>query len=193
VLTISGAAAGTALLTRRQTKDRRRSFHKAFALTLLMALPGVTIPESGLAAVLMLAPAICITHFVYRYNLFDVLIPRRAVFAVTLSLFSATYLFIVWRVGWFLEYRYDFFDELIAATLILGAALIWLPLYGWITGFFSRRAEHYAAVCKAVIQQAVGILDARSRAQFLAEETGKAFEARRAVLLRSAKPKLQGA
>ncbi len=192
VLAICGAAAGTALVYRRRPEGRRRRFQRAFALTLLIALPGVIMPESGLAAVLMLAPAVCITHFTYRYNLFDALIPRRAVFAVALGLFSAAYLFIVWEIGEFLEFHYDAFGPLVEVTLILGAALIWLPLYGWITGFFSRRAEHYATVCKQVIQRAVGILDPRARAQFLAEETGKAFDARRAVVHRSAEPRLDG-
>ena len=82
-----------------------------------MALPGVTIPESGLAAVLMLAPAICITHFVYRYNLFDVLIPRRVVFALALGIFSAAYLSIVWRVGQELDLYTESFSLLIDGSV----------------------------------------------------------------------------
>lgn len=197
VVYVGGCLVGTAALSTYTSAQRaatgHRRFHAAFAICVALLVVGFTTPASALFPIaLVLVPA-CVGYFVYRYNLFEILIGRRTIFVFTLALVSAVYLLLVSRIARFSEEWFEAFGPLVEVSLILGAAVIWLPLYGWITRFFSRRTQMYAEFCKQVIERAVRILEVGQRIQFLAEETGKLFGARRVLLHKSSAPKLDGA
>jgi hypothetical protein len=120
------------------------------------------------------------------------LISRRVVFALSLGLFAAFYLFVVRRVAGFVEDEFDFLGPLAEIALIFAAALIWLPLYAWMNRFLTKRAQIYADFSKRLIQEAARILDLDRKLQYLAEQVGQTFHLRRALLLTSTTPRLEG-
>ena len=170
----------------RESNPLYRKFFRWSAATLLAPTVGVLIGEnSALVVWTALVPAVCFAYFVYRYDFLGLLISRRLVFALVLGVFSAFYLFLVRRVADFVEDEFDFLGPLTELALISAAALIWLPLYAWMNRFVSKRTQLYDDFSKRVIEEAAGILDLEKRVQFLAEEVGRTFDLRRAVLATS--------
>ncbi len=168
-------------------------FLRAFSAAL--ALPGVTLLAGGgpaLTAWASLAPPVCLAYFIYKYDLFGLLISRRIIFALSLGVFAAFYLFLVRRVAGFVEDEFDFLGPLAEIALIFAAALVWLPLYAWMNRFLTKRAQIYADFSKRLIEEAARILDFDRRVQYLAEEVGRSFHLRRVLLVTSATPRLQG-
>jgi signal transduction histidine kinase len=193
-----GAALLAAALTcvsvaRRSGQRLHGSFLSAFAIAL--AAPAILLAAGAnvaLVAWAALAPPLCLAYFVYRYHLFGLLISRRVVFALSLGLFAAFYLFMVRRVAGFVEDEFDFLGPLAEIALIFAAALIWLPLYAWMNRFLTKRAQIYADFSKRLIQEAARILDIDHKLQYLAEQVGQTFHLRRALLLTSTSPRLEG-
>ncbi|MEK7406273.1 MAG: ATP-binding protein [Acidobacteriota bacterium] len=188
------AAALCLRAARRSREDFERRFFLWFALTLAAvaaagALAGV---DSAAVALASLAPPVAFAWFAYRYHLMNVLISQRVIFALTLGVVCAFYLFVVRRVTGFFEEEYQVFGPLTEVALIFAAALVWIPLYGWMTRFLSKRGQLYADFSKRLIEEAARILNLRERLQFLAEEVRRTFELRRVLLVVAGEPELRG-
>jgi signal transduction histidine kinase len=116
------------------------------------------------------------------------MISRRVLFVFTLAGVSAIYLLLVRVLAVLLAAATDAFGPLVEVTLILGAAVTWLPVYEIITRFFSRQSAIYAEFGKRVIEEAARILDLGPRSQYLVEQVGKTFRLRRAALVLCGEP-----
>lgn len=162
-----------------------RRFLGAFAVALLAVLAAAVAggPGSAGAVGVVLAPALVLTWWIYRYNLFGLLIRPRLVFALKMGFLFAVYLLIVRGLASLVEEEFEAFGALVELALIFAAAMVWLPLYGWMSRSLSRRTTVYAAFSKRLIEEAARILELRPRVQFLAEEVGRTFALHRALLV----------
>ncbi len=192
VLAVFGVA-GCWLVSRRQEGYRRRVL-VSLGAALLVPPPAALLAGPASAAVVWswLLPPACLAYYIYRYHLLGLFISRRLPFALTLGMVSAMYLLVVKRAAEFLEDEFGAFRALVELALIFAAALGWLPIYGWMNRFFSQRARLYTDFSKRIIEDAARILDLGKRVQFLAEEVGRAFGFRRAVLVSSGPPACRG-
>lgn len=195
-LTAGALLAGTAVsfLTARSPADHiTRCFFRFFGAS--FAIPAAALaagPNSATFVWASLLPPLCFTYFVYHYDLLGLLISRRVLFALRVGLFLAAYLFVVRRAADFIEDEYEFLGPLTEIALIFAAALVWLPLYAWITRFLSRRTKIYDDFSKHLIQEAARILDIEGRLRFLAEEVGRTFHLRRVLLVTTGAPRQSG-
>lgn len=171
-----------------------RRFLAAFAIALL-AVPAAGVaggPDSVGAAGACLAPPLVLTWWIYRYNLFGLLIRPRLIFALKMGFLFALYLLIVKALASLIQEEFEAFGALVELALIFAAAMVWLPLYGWMSRFLSRRTTVYAAFSKRLIEEAARILELRIRVQFLADEVGRTFGLHRALLVTGGDPPLVG-
>jgi len=162
-----------------------RRFLATFAIALL-AVPAAGAaggPDSAGVAGVGLAPPLVLTWWIYRYNLFGLLIRPRLVFALKMGFLFAVYLLIVRGLASLVEEEFEAFGALVELALIFAAAMVWLPLYGWMSRFLSKRTTVYAAFSKRLIEEAARILELRTRVQFLADEVGRTFGLHRVLLL----------
>jgi signal transduction histidine kinase len=190
---LAGAAVAAFRASAHETGPPRRYLRTtALWLVLAAAVGGIRGGESALLAIVSVAPLVATASFVYRYNLFDLLISRRTAFVFALALVSAFYLFLVRQIAGYAEDRFEAFGAVVQVSLIFAVAVLWLPLYEWITRFLSRRGVRYAEISKQVIERAVGVLEMEQRIRFLAEEVGKLFQFRRVLLHKSASPQQYG-
>ncbi|MBI3279672.1 MAG: hypothetical protein HYZ57_07525 [Acidobacteria bacterium] len=179
---------GGAVLALAAARERADAVHRRFlrllagalALVLLGSLAGA---ESATVVFASLAPITCFLWFVYRYNFLGLLIGPRVIFAVSAGVMTALYLFAIRLLANLAERRFEAFGPLLEMALVLAAAGVWLPLYGWMTRFISKRTQLYADFSKRLSQEAVGILELPKRLQYIAEEVGKAFAIRRVLIL----------
>ena len=170
-----------------------RRFFRWLAVALAVSVAGMAAGENSATAVwAALAPPLCFAYFVYRYDFLGLLISRRVVFALSLGVLFAFYLFLVRRVADFVEEEFDFLGPLTELALILAAAMVWLPLYAWMTRFLSKHTQLYADFSKRLIEEAARILDLPRRVQFLAEEVGRTFNLRRGLLVTTGEPRYWG-
>ncbi|HUJ20713.1 MAG TPA: ATP-binding protein, partial [Bryobacteraceae bacterium] len=176
----------------------RAAFMRRFFATFTVALVAVAAAvaaegvNSAVVAVASLAPPLAVTWWIYRYNLFGLLIRPRLVFALKMGLVFALYLLVVRALANFVQEEFEAFGAVVELALIFGAALVWLPLYGWMSRFLSKRSTLYAAFSKSLIDEAARILDLRNRVQFLADEVGRTFGLHRAWLLTGGVTPLMG-
>jgi len=190
---VTGAAVAALRASTRETGFLRR-YLRATGLLLLLAaaVGGGWGGESALFAVASVAPLLWTASFVYRYNLFDLLISRRIAFIFALTLVSAFYLFLVRTIADYAETRFEAFGAVVQVSLIFAVAVLWLPLYEWITRFLSRRSLRYAEYSKQMIERAVPVLEVKHRIRLLAEEVGRLFQFQRVLLYKSARPRQYG-
>jgi signal transduction histidine kinase len=161
----------------------RSRFQRAIAISLVIVLAGWIAGEgSAVAVTASLAPLACIAWFIYRYNFLGLLIGKKIPFALVAGIVSALYLLAVRRAADSAEFDFGAFGPVIEVVLILAAGLIWIPLYSWMNGVFSKRTQLSAELSKRVIQEAAGILDLKLKLQFLAKEVGLTFRLRRVLL-----------
>ena len=104
-----------------------------------------------------------------RQNVFGLLIGRRTLIVVGLGILSVPYLVLTKILATQIGDSLEAFTSIVEATLILAAAVVWLPLLSWAMRALGRRTELYAEFGRRVINEAVPILDTRERAQFLAD------------------------
>ena len=167
----------------RRTAGVERKFHFALAVTLAAILAGAAAgPASATFTLTTLLPLLVLAYFIYRYNIFDLMIGRRTLFVLALAMISAIYLYLVRRAADFAELEFEGFGPLIEFGLIFAAAVLWLPLYEWITRFLYRPTQLTLESGKAIIEKAVSILDTGQRAKFLADQLKRVFALRCAVI-----------
>jgi signal transduction histidine kinase len=178
------SAALCAWASRRAPAPVMRRYLAAIALALaaVTAAGWIGGPRSPLLAWAALGPPLVLVWFIYRYNLFGLLIRPRLIFALQVGIVLALYLLAVRRLADFAQEEFEAFGPLVELALIFAAAMIWLPLYGWMTRFLSRRSTLYAAFSQRLIEDAARILDFPKRVEFLAGEVARTFSLRRAVL-----------
>jgi signal transduction histidine kinase len=174
----------------RGRRSCERRFFIAFAAALVAAPITGAIAGSGSTVTVLasLAPPLTFAWFVYRYNLLDLLIPRRVLFALKLGAFFAVYLFLIREVATYVEEAYGAHGPLLEIALVFAAGLVWLPLYGWMTRSLSKRTQLYAGFSKRLIEEAARILDLRERLKFIAAELERTFNLRRVLLVASDDP-----
>ncbi len=149
--------------------------------------------DPAVAAFAAMAPALCLVYFVYRYNLCGLLISRRVGVVFRLAAMSALYLYLVRLISSFAELEFRAFGPLLEILLILAAAVLWIPLYAWLTRSLSRRTEVFAEFSRRLVQEAAGILDLGERLEYMADQVGRAFSLKRVVLVTSGEPRLRRA
>ena len=194
---LGAALASTATILARAGQAEagfQRRFLWGLALSLaVMAVAGAAGgADSALLVWASLAPAVWLAWFIYRYNMLELLISRRLVFALTLGLIFSLYLLLVRRLSDYVEDVFQVFGAVVYLVLILAAAGIWLPLYGWIDRFLSKRTQLYADFSKRLIEEAARILEVAKRVQYLAEQTGKTLALRRVLIMTSEEPPIYG-
>ena len=192
------ALAATAAILARAGRQAEAGYQRRFlrGLALSLVVVGIAGAAGGADSALLVwaavAPAAWLAWFIYRYNVLELLISRRLVFALTLGLFFSLYLLLVRRVSDYVEDTFQVFGALIYLMLILAAAGIWLPLYGWINRFLSKRTQLYADFSKRLIEEAARILAVPQRIQYLAEQVGRTLELRRVALMTVDEPPVYG-
>jgi signal transduction histidine kinase len=167
----------------------QRSFARAFSGALAVSAAGSLAGARSATFVLStLIPIFVLTRFVYHYNYLGLLISRRLIFALQLGFAVALYLFTVRNVAGFVADEFQVFGAMIELALIVGAALVWIPLYGWMTAFFTRSARISDRFSRRLIEEAARILDLPKRLQFIAQEAGRTFNVKRVLLVASGDP-----
>jgi len=178
---------------RRVRDPLARRFLRALSVAVGVATVGLAAGPGSPATIWSgLAPSFYLTYFVYRYDFLGLRISRRLVFALQLSAFSAVYLLSVSLIADYMEDNFDWFGLVIKLALILAAAVGWMPLYGWIHRSYTKHTQIYADFSRRLIAEAARILDLQRRVQFLADEVGRTFKLRRAVLATTGEPQVQG-
>jgi signal transduction histidine kinase len=171
----------------------QRRFARALSVALLVSAAACFAgPQSATFVIATLPPLFILTRFVYHYNYLGLLISRRLVFAMELGLAVALYLFTVRNLASFIADEFQVFGAMIELLLIIGAALIWIPLYGWMNAFFTRSARLSDRFSRQLIEEAARILNLRKRLQFIAEEAGRSFNLSRVLLCASGEPLVCG-
>lgn len=185
----AGAAAGFAAACAWKHARHAGQFGESRLLRILavLAVAGIAVAflfgaDSAALALAALLPLAVLLGFVYRRHVFGLSVSRRIPFALTLGATFALYLFFVRRLAGFLEEEFEAFGALTEAVLILGAAWVWLPLYGWINRFLQKRARLFADFSKRLIEDAAHILDLPQRLDYLAGQVGRTFGLRRVLL-----------
>ncbi len=196
LLAVSLAAAAMAGMfgaAPRSTGHQRWFFLALAAALLLIPVAGLlTANNAAATAWISLVPAAVLLTFVYRYNVLELQISRRVVFAATLGMVFALYLVLIRTVAEYLATENEFLRGVINLILTFAAGLIWLPLSGWMTRFLERRTRIYRDFSRRVVEDAARILDLRERLEFLAEEIRRTFRLRKAVLVAAKDPNLRG-
>ncbi len=190
VIALVVAAPVCLYIATRHGRAQERRFFFLFAATALAFPVTVAVAGQGATALVLvsLAPPVAFAWFVYNYNLLNLLISRRIVFALKLGAFFAIYLFLIREISLYVEEAYGAHGPLLEIVLVFAAGLIWLPLYGWMTRSLSRRTQLYAGFSKRLIEEAARILDLRGRLQFIADELRRTFGLRRVLLAASGDP-----
>jgi signal transduction histidine kinase len=157
-------------------RNRKRWTWLFAAATVLMIVALILAGPDSVVLLLssLIAPA-AFTWLVLRRNFLGLALDRRFTFALSIGLAFAFYLFVLRRLGDFLEQQFDAVRSIVELALIFAASLVWLPVYGWITRFLSKRTRVFQDFSKRVIEQAAGILDPVKRLEFLASEVGRTF------------------
>ncbi len=184
-LALAAGAAASWLVSRPRFAPQRaiRHFRMLFALALLVSLAGAAAgPESPLPTIGLLAPILCTLYFVRRYNLFDVMVARRLIHLTALALASSLYLLVVKAIALLAEHELDWFATELEPILIVGAGLLWLPLFGWMFRSLTRRDRGFTEQNTLIIQQAVGIIDLEQRIHFLCRRLEEQYGLRRVVI-----------
>ena len=173
-------------------RERRFAVCLAGALAVVAAARALAGADSAALAFSTLAPAACLAHHVYRYNILGLAISRRVIFALTLGSFAALYLFLVGVVADYVEKEYLTIAALVKVPLILAAAMIWLPLNAAMTRILSRRSRLYREFSRQLIEEAAGKFSLDERLQYLASQVGKSFRLKRVLLAASGQPPVYG-
>lgn len=184
------AAGSVALAGGARAGDAARRFLRVFAGVLFGVLLVLWFAErdSALFAVASAAPPFVFARSIYRHNVFDFVITRRSAFVLGMAAFSAIYLFTARAVAGKAEEWFAVYGRVVEVSLILGIAILWVPLYQWITRFFTLRTEKYADFCREVIDRAARVLEVRERVRLLVREVARAFGFRRVLLYRAGPP-----
>lgn len=184
-----GAGIGTAAVlawngARLAVASAEKTFLRALAATSVGVLVAAALfgTESAVLVLASVAPLALFASSIYRHHILGLAISRRIPFALTLGTAFAFYLFFVRRLAGFVEEEFEAFGALTEAALILAAALIWIPLYGWMNRFLLKRTRVFADFSKRLIEEAAHILDLAERLDYLAGELGRIFELRRVLI-----------
>jgi signal transduction histidine kinase len=179
-----------ALVAAARASATTRRFLRAFACVMFAVAVALwfTGRDSASFALASIAPPAVFAWFIYKYNVFDYVVTRRSAFVLGLALFSSAYLLMARALARVVEDAFAVYGRVVEVSLILAVAILWVPLYQWITRFFTRRTERYADFCREVIDRAVPMLDVRERIRFLAREVGRVFGFRRVLLYRPGPP-----
>ena len=165
---LSAAACARAAWLRQTVADRR--FYLALSCSLVLPALLFFLPrETGVAALTYSCAVAVLLVTTLRQNVFGLLISRHAMLVVVLGAVTALYLLLIKLLADVLADEFEAFSSVIEISLILAAAVLWMPLLSWITRALGRRAVLYTEFGKRVIDGAVSILAVGDRAEFLAK------------------------
>ncbi|HUQ91263.1 MAG TPA: ATP-binding protein [Bryobacteraceae bacterium] len=152
------------------------AFVGVFGVSLLLAVFPVTAPYSTTG------PPFFLAWFLYWHHSFGLQLSRRSMFALTLGVSAAIYLFLIRTASRYVERKFQATGWLVELPLLFWAGILWLPLYAWISRFLNKRALVYSEFGKTVIQEASLILDLPRRVRFLARQISSRFELKTLIL-----------
>ncbi len=165
---LSAAACARAAWLRQTAADKR--FYLALSCSLVLpALLFILPHEPGIAALTYFCAVAVLFVTTLRQNVFGLLISRHAMLVVVLGAVTALYLLLIRQLADTVGYWFEAFSSVIEASLILAAAVLWMPLLSWTTRALGRRAALYTEFGKRVIDGAVSVLAVGDRAEFLAK------------------------
>lgn len=163
------AAAACLAAGHRTSPGSERRFYATFGSALGVPAVFLALGQPLDRATLSYVPPIAVLlTATLRQNVFGLLIRRQTLIVVTLGLASVPYLVLTKILAAQIGERLEAFTSIVEATLLLAAAVIWLPLLSWTMRVLGRRRELYAEFGRRVINEAVPILNAVKRAEFLA-------------------------
>lgn len=165
---LSVAACARAAWLKQTAADKR--FYLALSCSLVLpALLFFPPREPGFAALTYFCAVAVLFVTTLRQNVFGLLVSRHAMLVVVLGAVTALYLLLIRLLADTLAYAFEAFSSVIETSLILAAAVLWMPLLSWTTRALRRRAALYTEFGKRVIDGAVSILAVGDRAEFLAK------------------------
>ena len=164
---LSAAACARAAFIRRTAADGRLFLTLSCSL-LLPALLFVLPKEPRFAALSYFGAVGVLYVATLRQNVFGLLISRRATLVVVLGSVTALYLLLIRFLADSLAYAFEAFSSVIETSLILAAAVLWMPLLAWTNRALGRRTALYTEFGQRVIEGAVFTLTVGDRAEFLA-------------------------
>jgi signal transduction histidine kinase len=164
---LSAAACARAAFTRRTAADKR--FFLALSCSLVLPALLFVLPKEPRVAALACFCAVAVLYVAtLRQNVFGLLISRRATLVVVLGAVTALYLLLIRFLADTLADAFEAFSSVIEISLILAAAVLWMPLLSWTNRALGRRTVLYTEFGQRVIEGAVSTLTVGDRAEFLA-------------------------
>jgi signal transduction histidine kinase len=164
---LSAAACARAGFARQTAADRR--FFLTLSGSLVLPALSFALPKEPRAAALTCFCAVAVLYIAtLRQNVFGLLISRRATLVVVLGAVTALYLLLIRFLADTVADAFQAFSSVIEISLILAAAVLWMPLLSWTNRALGRRAALYTEFGQRVIDGAVSTLAVGDRAEFLA-------------------------
>jgi signal transduction histidine kinase len=164
---LSAAACARAAFTSRNAAGKR--FFLALSCSLVFPALLFVLPREPRVAALTFFCAVAVLYIAtLRQNVFGLLISRRATLVVALGAVTTLYLLLIRNLADTLAYAFESFSSVIETSLILAAAVLWMPLLAWTNRALGRRTVLYTEFGQRVIDGAVSTLTVGDRAEFLA-------------------------
>jgi signal transduction histidine kinase len=183
-----GAVAGACVLLIAYAAVKHRDpvvvrYRSALSLSIgIVLMAEAASPGGALPSFARLLPVAITFAYIARQCLFGLLISKRFLLLNVLAGISAFYLLIVRVFGNFAELEFGWFAGAFEIIMISLAAIMWVPLYGWMFRSLTARTERYRAFNQRTIQEAVRILELEQRGHFLVNQMTEQYKLKRAVL-----------
>lgn len=173
---------------RAQRHTTERFFFRGFGIACAAAASVLLLPlplhlRDALFAAITLGLPLVFVFWMVRRNVFGLRPSRRFTFLAAVGLLSSLYLLLVQRIADELAISYGQSRSLIEVTLIMAAAIFWLPLYEWMSRRMARRGQLLQDFTERVIEQAASRLDPQDQIDFLAAGLLSTLGCRRLLLI----------
>jgi len=154
---VIGGGLRRAAFTSRNVPGKR--FFTALSGSLVLPALLFVLPREPRVAALTFFCAVAVLYIAtLRQNVFGLLISRRATLVVVLGAVTALYLLLIKFLADELAYAFESFSSVIETSLILAAAVLWMPLLAWTNRALGRRTVLYTEFGQRVIDGAVSTL-----------------------------------
>jgi signal transduction histidine kinase len=181
-LSLTVFAISACVLWMEAARARERAFSLAFGVPVLLLAIAVLFGDPFRHGYATLTLPFVTAWFLYWRHPFGLTLSSRAVFALSLGVSAALFLFLVRRAAVFVEDQFPAGGILVELALLFAAGLLWLPFHASLTGTLNRRSRIYTDFASNVIDQATHILEVEKRMRFFAGELASRFRLRRVIL-----------
>lgn len=120
-------------------------------------------------------PTAFIAYSIYRFNFLELIINRRFIYVLSLSIIITIYLFFIRRLSDYLAWKYEAFADLAELLLIFALVTAAIPIYLWINRFITKRIQLYSDFTRSLNEQASSILNLKPRLDFLVAKVAQTF------------------